>query len=990
MRNIFYFALHGFNALRFAFALFIFLPNLCQSQEPEYFKCPRYEVPNPQETPVEANCQTCETNPNHPNFNCLSATIIGYGSAFPKSSDIGPSISGDVCMVGNFTVDDPFVFQDAVVRICKGAEIFVNMQSPFFDPESGLVIDHSELFSCTGMWKGIRVTNNSTITTRNNSKIEDAEIAIGTIFPISHLYIENTIFNRNRIGINIKECVDQNQAPCPFAIPTGIIWTFRGNQFTCSAPLKGTTNEYGFAGVILRNTDIIDFPNSVFSRFSDLDYGILGVGRCDIGATKMIFHRIKHDGISLETGSLRLYDSHFFNCEDRGITIARGLIVDLKDLSFVLSGNSLGGISIGTTGLNAPITCNNIIVHGTAAGITQKTGISISGVAEGTKIRIDGSSTFNIYGNYSTGISLNGPLAPSTTTEIWGNHFRTSAVGDLLFNGTPRATGINTSGNINNLSIKSNSFTAHGPPFYPFYVSKDRGITLGTNITGINNEISVNDFNDEVLTLHDAIYVDGFQNMKYCSNTLSGAREEAHGFNFNGTCVGTDIKDNIMTFGESPNPDHPCVALLIQSNTQIGAQENKGNEWHNLLGLEPSHHAQCLAVPTFNKFLVHTPQSTCADENNPNCFFKYHPRKVSPDSDNQFFDIDPVGSPVEGCSEGSGTDELDRNIAQGLFEPPIDNPAMSWVLDRYLYQKFKDNPGLISDHTSFPSFMFTKVTGTVGKFYEISKSTQNGLSPSENVNTQSKQALVDVGLLMEFIKTVDEQLETAVNSSEIELLYQTKKGLLTQIEALNLLYDSLTSVYQSQLAVNLQPAYALNQSISTAHLYEVSEKIVNQIYLLSLMQQGGELTESQVLALQTIAQQDPKLAGPAVHTALGMLSECAKPEIPQAYSLLNGEHVKQSSESTDRTKQLLTVLTDRKVTVAPNPAESTFKVSGLWNGNGILSLLDLQGRIILNKVFTGNEIVAELPLNTPSGIYLIRIAMDNGSIYVEKLVVNPK
>lgn len=833
---------------------------------------------------------------------------------------------------------------------------------------------------------------NSVVTTRNNSKIEDAEIAINTGggFANRILFIENTIFNRNRIGINLAECLDLNGLPClpPFpSLPAGIMPIFRGNQFTCTAPLKGTLDEYTFAGVKSKYWSIIDYPNSSYNRFSDLQYGILAEGKSEIGATKMIFHRIKQDGIYLEEGRIRLSDSHFFDCA-RGIGIGKALLVDLKNVSFVLPSGGGYGVQILSTGFNAPLNFNFIVVHGTSVSEFAKKGIEISNIITGTKIKVDGGSVFNLRGNYSFGVSLGG-LPPGSFAEIIGNHFKVSSAGAILSGNPPSAAGIITGGNINNLSIKSNTFTAYALPYYDFFIGKDRGISLGTNISGTNNEISLNAFNDDVLTLHDAVYVNGFQNMKYCSNELSGSRTNATGFNFNGTCTGTDLIANKMTFGDA-SPAFSSIGLLINGNTQINSQTNKGNEWHNLLGSEPLNHARCDAIPAFNKFFVHTSQSTCADENNSTCFFKYHPRKVTPDISNEFFDIDPMGSPDEGCADGSGTDELDRIIAQGLFETPIDDPAMGWVLERYLYQKLKENPALLSEHASFSSFMMSKDNGTVGRFYEIQKNIDNALTPAENLNLQSQQALAELDDLMKSVEEVDEEIEMVLSDSEYALLLQNKTGLLDQTAFLNRTLDSLRILYQGQIALNLQSAYALNESVSTSYLYETNEKAVNHIYLLSITQQGGELTANQVLALQSIANQDPKFAGPAVYRALEMLPYCAKSEISLGYSTSNGEYWNEFVVASDRIKNPLTNPIDEKIIVSPNPAYSTFKVNGLSNSEGTLSIIDLQGRLIMSHTIPGNEVEIELAPNVSSGLYLIKIVLEDGSNHILKLVIRPK
>jgi len=967
------------------FFIFCFCFPMMGQEEP-FFKCPGYVFPIPLEIPEEA---PCDINPNYPNFECLSTIAIGQGTPFHKASDIGPSITGNVCITGNFIVDEPFTFQDAVVRIWPGVEILVNGNAGPFNPENGLVIDNSQLFSCKGLWKGIRMNYQAYVNTRNNSKIEDAEKGIYSYLPGNHLFIQNTTFNRNRIGI---ELVGDGFLINPK------VWTFSGNQFNCTAPLKGTINEFTFAGVKLTNASLLAFPALSFGWFRDLQYGIYAVGTCSIGTNKVVFQRIKKDGIYLESGFLTLMDSGFFFCGEKGINISMARLVNLKNVNYFIN-NSIPqinpmnkiGVNIAKTSLNASVTVNHFVLNADMSDLgTTITGIGISGIGAGTKIRVDGGSVFSIKANSSVGIRLGGVYPESSLTEVWGNRFRISNFVPVLNYGTPIGILVEN-GDKNNLSIIGNTFTAYSPVIMPNSIAElqfGQGIVLGTNITGKNNEVSTNAFNDEVQTLHDAIYVNGFQNMKYCSKTLSGSGHKTYGFNFKGTCTGTDLVGNILNFGGGEFPAFSSEALLIQSGTMIGTQSNRGNEWHNFLGSEPLRHARCNALPADNKIIVHTQQSTCADEIAP-CFFKYHPKKIVPDDNNEFFDIDPTGSPVEGCVGGSGTDGLDRKIAQGSFVPSNDDPAQAWVLERYLYQKFKDNPTFVSEHFSFPSFMSSKANSSVGRFYEIYKSIQNALRPDESLSAQSLQALADNRILIESLALLDEQIETIGNGSQMQTLYQTKQGLLDQIGTRQSTYNALNTTYQIQTVANLQTAYALNAGTTTAHPYEVNEKTVNQIYLLSLMQQGGELTESQVLTLQAIALQDPKQGGPAVYAALGLLPECAKFEIPQAYSTSDEELLLEWPELTQRNKQIFTHLVDSKVIVAPNPAHSSFTVRGPWETSGRLSLINLQGRLVLSQDFSGKEVTVALDPSILSGIYVLKIFMDDGYSHIERLAIQP-
>jgi len=77
----------------------------------------------------------------------------------------------------------------------------------------------------------------------------------------------------------------------------------------------------------------------------------------------------------------------------------------------------------------------------------------------------------------------------------------------------------------------------------------------------------------------------------------------------------------------------------------------------------------------------------------------------------------------------------------------------------------------------------------------------------------------------------------------------------------------------------------------------------------------------------------------------------------------------------------------KRITISPNPARSTFAVKGPWTGNGHLSLVDLQGRLLLSETFTGAEVLTELEASIPSGIYLVKIQTEDGAVYMAKLVL---
>jgi hypothetical protein len=813
--------------------------------------------------------------------------------------------------------------------------------------------------------------------------IEDAEKAIYAS-GLCALTVRNTTFNRNRIGLELD-------TPFPSIFNPGpLVWVFSGNKFSCDAPLNGTINEISEAGVKLKNSSLFTFQSGL-NRFDDLIYGIYAEGNsAQIGASHFYMRRIKKDGIYMKEGLINLSDSWFYDGELNGINIGTAKSVYVTSTQFITLSNTpiieyRTGIFIGGFALNAVVNVDDIEVSADMEGTNNKLrDIDLMGgisAAAGTKIHIS-NSKFWFRARDSEGIIMRGFFPESTSTEIWGNSFRVS---NLLGESTDRPSGIRmTGGDKSNLSIKWNTFTSYffNPPPPPGSISiaqYNQGIELAGNFLGIENELTANSFNYDVQSLHDGLIVASFQNTKYCSNIFKGFGLGTTGANFDGTCTGTIFKANIFEFSGQR-------ALYLRLNTQIGVQSNTGNQWRNRFGAEPAFHALCDGDPSINKFIVHTSQSTCANEFDP-CFNPFHPRKIEPDDLDEFFGYDPGGTPSDGCNEvftDGGTDELDRRIAQGTFVAPTDDPAMKWVLQRYLYHKFKNKPALTSEHSSFPVFITGKENSTVGKFYEVHTAIENVLKAGVDVDAPSAQALTDISGLIEDMVDVDEAIE---QQGLTEMLKAQKEGLIHQIHGLHWAYDSLRSLYEAQVSVNLQTAYNLNQAITTTYDYEANEQTVNHLRLLSLMQQGGELKYDQVATLQAIAQQDPKQGGPAVHTALGLLQECAKPEIPaQNLVVPQTEYLEFAQNIEDRSK-MDTFREASRINVEPNPTSTSFMLHNPSGTSGMLTVFDFSGRTWLKQYFLEQDQRIELNEGTPAGVYLLRFEMEDGTCVFKKLIV---
>ncbi|NUO01820.1 MAG: T9SS type A sorting domain-containing protein [Saprospiraceae bacterium] len=982
-------------ALYLTKCFFVFLISATTSlpilaQQGAYYECPESYGATFSGIPEQTLCEL------YPNFNCQ--TQIGAGTQFSKSSLLGTSISGNVCIVGDFEVDANFTFLNALVKINPGVKIIVAESPNGYSGGSTLGINNSKMFACNSLWKGITLGFLSVIATSNNSVIEDAEKAIFANVPAG-LYIQKTTFNRNRVGIELE-------GPSASILAVGPrVLNFSANRFMCDAPLNGTVDEITEAGVKLKNAALYAFQAGIngMNRFFNLSYGIKAEGNSFVGLSQIYMQGIKKTGIYMIKGFIQINHSWFYQLEGYGIHIDRAVFVDIKNTKFKVSSNSplwRFGIFIYYFEVNSDVTISNISFEADLDGTENKVrGVFLVGsvVGAGTKIRVEG-STFAIRTGSSYGISVAGDFPSSSTIEIWNNQFRIST--SILANGAPigtvaRPTGLSVSGhNVNNVSIKWNTFTSYAffeyPPGVIGITQFNVGLDLSMNTSGTGNEVSVNAFNYEVQSLQNGLQVNNFQNTKYCSNTFSGLGV-SKGVDFVGTCTGTDFTGNVFNYASMyPNIDGGLsMGLNFRENAIIGPQLHKGNEWHNLFGVEPGIHARCQGNLLLNKFTVHTPQSTCADETFP-CFSEYHPRKIQPDDMDEFFDIDPFGIPSPGCNDGltnpGGTDELDRIIAQGEFIPPGDDPSLSWVLQRFLYQKLKKHPNFVVEHASFSPFMSAHANSSVGKFYEVHQSIESALKAEPAIDIHSKQALADISALVDSIVNIDEAIG---QEGATEALVQIKEDLMDQIHNLHWAYDSLNSVYNTQVIANLQNAYNQNEAIPVLQNYEVNEKTVNQIYLLSMMQQGGKLTLNQVAILEAIAQQDPKTGGPAVHAASLLLPDCNG--LNTQYAIPNSGILPEYAQlSEDIKANDLLSNHSNKISVFPNPANSSFTIRNLNGTDGTLFLADMTGKVWAQYPTFGEETQIDIEANIPSGVYLLRVVMDDGTLFVEKLIIQRK
>lgn len=916
--------------------------------------------------------------------------VIGAGTSTTHTSQLGSSFSGDVYIAGDLLVDNHFTFLNCRVQIAPGIGIFVETPaSPGFG--WSLALDNSKLFACNDLWQGITLKNNARILSRNNTIIEDADKAIaaeGSLF--NQLFISNTNFNRNRIGIILSAPTGSSAMP--------VFVQFTDNSFTCTAPLNGTADKITFAGIVMPIAVGGGALNqATAATFSDLENGIFSL----IGTTTIIgrafrFDRIKRHGILMREGSLTLRQSNFNNCERRGIRIFKANQVDVRSTSFrfdwnlptsTLSSIFPTGVRIHGFGLSSKTVLNvNVWAADLAGEMTNIRGLHLGGgiVDAGTDIKIS-VSDFSIFSENSSGIFLDGTFPPSSNTRIELNTFACAAPDNLS------TEGILTLGDKNNLNILSNTFNERSNNSKAVGIRAMSSTGTGNIING--NHCSTNDFayNGCFLTTNN------FSNATICTNHYDAFFGNNTAFAFDGSNFGTVFTENTMI--------GPGTGVDILPNSVITPQEHQGNEWYpteiflggGIVHLRSQIHAICqgcnFTSATDNKFTVHTEQSVWDDMDMEYDFFsEYHPENVFPDNSDEFFGILP-GNPAGGCATeiaDPSISDFDKKISYGLFQPPTDYPAMGWLGDRYLYQKLNNSTELIIEHSSFPVFLTNHQNTTVGQFYEVSQKITQAFQADNDVQTEGLLFIEQMSSLADSLLFMDSLLAVITNQTEIEVLASTKSSLLQEIISINNNLDSLSEIYNNHKTGLLQEAFDLNQAIQTTHIYETNEKMTNNIYLSSILYQNNDLTEAQINELILIAQQCPEDGGLAVRHALTLLPECVEATL----SLCEQDTLQLIPAITDTIwfngqNQMIMNNGIGSNSIYPNPSNQVFYIPKSGKNITKISITDISGKTVLQRTINeNNEDRVEINHNLTNGIYFVRLLDTNGRSTVEKITVH--
>ncbi len=889
--------------------------------------------------------------------------------------------NGDIEMVGDFIVDVPFTFTNCKIRFDEDKKILI---------ESGQTLELKEclLFSCRE-WNGIELEDGAALKTLV-TRIEDAKVAIEAPRG-STLYIDETTFNRNRVGIKLG--YDGNVDAGPPVAPH--FTKFSNNTFNCTSTMN--TGGISTTGIqIYKCSPTIGAPNSVVSTFQRMRYGIR-VEDQPPGLTtfirRCIFLGLYFDGIYVSAQGLNVFLCDFTNCAANCINAASTSNLIVRNCHFnyddgVYAYNSTQNTNYRGIYCNAFAPASTVDVRFCGFDIQMESpykqvdGILFNGgatdVGGNTAISIS-RNTFTLEVYYSRAVRLTGEFLNAQYIDIVHNSFTLSRVGT-----PPLTIGlVIESGIKRRLNIASNDFYA-GKSLLTFNTTDC--VRLGGSIDDDMSATARNFFGDNhwhfpcTEGTHDEIvspefayqlWVNSFSNTTYCDNEFF---DVVYPVTFTFDNPNTEFTQNTF-LGYS-------YGLELTSNGKIGAQPNMGNHWERIyedctnqiwiLYVNPFLGFDARCNPPGNAvvshFLVHQPQSTTTT------WYPYHPLIIDPDTDNEFFEQDPTGSPSNDCLPFAGgpPKEEYEDVADGMLDTLVYSAAEIGARKRALFRYLTENPTYQSSYVSYGSFVSGHTGTSMARFVQVARLLDQP-SPSLPALADTLQELREqMDALYGSLYVLDSLLH--LNPTNATLLAD-KVSVQGDLLALSPRYAAQVAIYDAEREKSWIEADSINTSVTPVTDVETAEKQLNHI-LLDLALSGDPIAAQDQDFIDSLAQLYAYTGGYPVYRARAFQSPCEDTDYPGEVVELESEleNTQMDAELQTEERDAKTMAASAQVLSANNTVISLSRTDG-----GALQVFDLAGRLLYTAGFAGNETRnVNLAHDLPAGSYLGRVVYSTG------------
>ncbi|MBL7913481.1 MAG: T9SS type A sorting domain-containing protein [Bacteroidia bacterium] len=780
-----------------------------------------------------------------------------------------------IYIIEDFFIKHNVSYSNNTFYVNPGVEIVV---------EAGktLVLENSRIYSCTDMWKGMRVEDGGTLVGGTliaaDSEICDAEYAVFQENN-STVFLENSKLYRNYVGLFIPQAltglnsVSTDVRNCQFAT----FGTIRPN-YAGQLTLPGVKSLSG----VLSHDAILNLGSQYQpNRFYDMSNGVIS-RNTSISITNCIFEDIVPDPVYQNLTQSMVSNTSYNGSAIYAIGRFGGL---LKQRGFGKNGQTAFDnckYGIFTDRMNVDSRDNNM-----------------TNMLTGYRTNFGSNLTMDITGNHiesrSTAIDLrfndNADHLWVSDNEIYFGEFVSgafrgvSAIQSLERQGSNRDSrihnnnifynsGANNAANGISMTSTSDYFVTENDLFMTDNLVNINGIIVsGSNKTEISCNV-VDGSNNLNASVHQSAITnvlgsDPIISCNVVDKTMNGIR-----------MVG-DAGLNVVLQGNEFN-NHNKGLFYNQGITN--SQDWKGNLWPvTPVNLNWGAFSDNPIIASFSPYSY--------DNSNPPSGLSFEPTTSS---------LNPVGfEPPNWFQPGIDyTNEtfyclvnnhhycdqfppcpdcpIDIVIHERIARDSIENTPYTaetlWRLKRELYRNLLSDSTLLANSLfeNFYNEMEVSVAAQLeqltGEQYEMMQLDQSVIN---NLN-QNRNALdVQMALLAEQMELYRHALESAEDPSVYLLTIQ---GIRQNMESILNYNRNVFSIADSSLVLTTDNIRFVNESIYSSETIEVNEQVVNEIFLSVIGQEQFQLGDDAINQLEVIADQCPLAGGNAVFKARAILS----------------------------------------------------------------------------------------------------------------------
>ena len=880
---------------------------------------------------------------------CQVGTDIGTPLETTYLSDvpgIGASLTGCVAIAGELRVDQDLLLTNADVRMQPGSSIVV-------EGSNTLTIDNaSHLHGCPNMWEGIKLNPGSYMVSNGNSIIEDAIVAVNSNGGNFGLDLQNTLFNRNWIGImgNSQFFTLNSVAGCTFDCTTPL-----------STPMTGALS---YTGIMLSNSGAVDVTGGGQPVvFQNLHNGIISENT-ELTVNDAEFrhlrrgggHTISGTGIHASGDGELLYVTRptvFDDC-------LRGIVTDGVDAYIIrtdMDNVNIGIIAKNGADRNLLISRNDIDAQATGIWLDNSDPALWISVKD-NDIRVDQFPPTIISTNPS-GILVTENGIPQPNVYIKNNIIETALI----------KSGINLM-NSNGPTVRCNFITPVAGTESGILLENSPNLQVGGNtVTAQSTPFS---------PANQGIRAIGSTGVVYDCNKMFNT---GIGLQFDMGCNDSQVKTSLFS-GNIWGLHYKELGVTGQQPV-AGSTTAHGNRWVGIGagGSGARHESPFEDFYSLSRYIVPDPSQPTFPPNP----FPNDPQWFDDDDEFNEEDCSFINTCIKISVPVEPTTDLDTKIADGTFTTGgIHEVPMKWMVEKHLYEKLSRDNSLIVPGTVYESFYNSKAGTAMAALTYIKLVIEDLFELDGSTETQLTDLYDQRLAVMDSIYVLDSLLETATGGVA-QQLENDKAFQLDELANISATNKALVKSIKAGRSLQADAIIAQNANINAIEVYEQHEKTVNDLFLRSVVK-GIPLDNQQVATLEHIGLQCPYTDGSAVFRARALVAGIS--ELVFDDSIACGPADQKAYQGQNPSIEV--DQTHHAVSVFPNPAKGQFTV---WVGHEYedtrtVSVLDANGRVVMEDKWL--EGVKSRIYNTgkiPLGIYFVHIKEGHNILPVQKLVI---